>query len=583
MQAATISTAQTPHELCQERLALRTAEAQQLSARLQRSVRRKRLAIYTVIGYAVFDPTAMVLLVPLFIFCIPVVVREHILGRRRQRAERAAEFHRHALARFDNHWIGDGHHGLKYLRDEEVFADDLDVFGRASLFQFLCTAQTNVGQDTLAEWLTNPATADEIQERQAAVRELSSNADLREQLAIVEADSSPVDRPAMMAWARVPELLTTRAAKLGGWGLAVAVVLVIVFGGRLPIAVSAAVIGAELALFVVLRDRLRQLSSTGRAAVGSFRYLSAVHAVLRTTSFTSQRLSEIQRTLAETEACSRLGLLLDRITAEFPPLLLPVCQLLPGVDRRRRELAQIGERGLLALGELEALDSLAHFAFVQPDATYPDVVTSETCYEATELGHPLIGAGDRVKNDVRLNDSLRLLMVSGSNMSGKSTMLRTVGINTVLALSGAPVCAGQLRISPFAIGTAMRFSDSLEHQTSYFHAVITRLRRVMDLQDEPRPLLFLIDEILQGTNSGDRIEGTKALVRRLLERGGVGMITTHDLELTRIVDTCDGLAANVHFVDQLRDGEIEFDYQMRPGVVGKGNALALMRRMGLDV
>jgi DNA mismatch repair ATPase MutS len=211
------------------------------------------------------------------------------------------------------------------------------------------------------------------------------------------------------------------------------------------------------------------------------------------------------------------------------------------------------------------------------------VVTSETCFEAADLGHPLIGTEDRVRNDIRLNDSLRLLMISGSNMSGKSTILRTVGINAVLALSGAPVCAGKLRVSPFSIGTAMRFSDSLEHGTSYFCAVITRLRRVMELQDLERPVLFLIDEILQGTNSGDRIEGTKALIRRLLERGGMGMITTHDLELTRIVDTCDGRATNVHFVDQLLDGEIQFDYQMRPGVVRKGNALALMRSMGLDV
>jgi DNA mismatch repair ATPase MutS len=274
---------------------------------------------------------------------------------------------------------------------------------------------------------------------------------------------------------------------------------------------------------------------------------------------------------------------LYRMVADLPLLLLLPCQFMPNIDRWRRSLAMTAERALLALGELEALASLAHYAFVQPEATYPEVMTTETCYEAADLGHPLIRASDRVRNDFQLNDALRLLVVSGSNMSGKSTMLRTVGINAVLALCGAPVCAKEVRISPFSIGTAMRFSDSLEHRTSYFYAVIKRLRGVMELQDEDRPLLFLMDEILQGTNSSDRIEGAKAVARKLTDRGGVGMVTTHDLELTRIVDTFDGRAANVHFVDQLADGGIQFDYKMRPGVVQTSNALALMRSMGLDV
>jgi DNA mismatch repair ATPase MutS len=174
-------------------------------------------------------------------------------------------------------------------------------------------------------------------------------------------------------------------------------------------------------------------------------------------------------------------------------------------------------------------------------------------------------------------------MVSGSNMSGKSTMLRTVGINAVLALCGGPVCARELRISTFAVGTAMRFHDSLQQNTSHFHAVITRLRAVLQLQEGDRPLLFLLDEILQGTNSQDRVTGAQAVIRTLIDRGGVGLVTTHDLALTEIVDALNSRARNVHFVDQLIDGRLQFDYRMRPGVVQTTNALALMRNMGLDV
>jgi len=577
------TTSQSSEEMCRDRLALRTAESQSLTHRLNRFVRMKRFIIYLVIGYSVLDVSAALLVVPLVIILVPAVVFQNWLGRRLRRADRAAEFHRHALARIEDRWIGDGSDGKQYLGDDEVFADDLDVFGKASLFQFVCAARTSVGRDTLADWLSCPADADEIRERQSAVRELADNTDLRERLVVLDSDEYPVDRQALTAWASAPQLLPDRRMRVVGFVLAAALSVVIVYGFQLPIQVSVAVISIELLLFAVVRDRLRSISSTGQAAMRSLAYLSAVRSAIRKTSFTSRRLSDLQLAIASLGRHSKVRFTLYRIASDLSLPLLLACQFIPHIDRWRRSLEETSEAGLLAWGELEALASLAHFAFVQPEATFPEVTTTESCYEATDLGHPLIRAGDRVRNDFKLNDALRLLMVSGSNMSGKSTMLRTVGINSVLALCGAPVCAKEMRISPFSIGTAMRFSDSLEHRTSFFYAVIKRLARVMELQDGDRPLLFLIDEILQGTNSRDRIEGAKALVCKLTNRGGVGMVTTHDLELTRIVDTFDGRAANVHFVDQLTDGEIRFDYKMRPGIVETSNALALMRSMGLDL
>jgi len=175
------------------------------------------------------------------------------------------------------------------------------------------------------------------------------------------------------------------------------------------------------------------------------------------------------------------------------------------------------------------------------------------------------------------------MVVSGSNMSGKSTMLRTLGVNAVLAQAGAPVRAGRLRISPLAVGASIRVSDSLQGGISRFYAEILRLRQILDETGGPLPVLFLVDEFLNGTNSHDRRIGAEALVRGLVERGAVGLITTHDLALAEIAESMDGRAANVHFEDQIEDGKIHFDYRMRPGVVRKSNAIELMRSVGLEI
>jgi DNA mismatch repair ATPase MutS len=366
--------------------------------------------------------------------------------------------------------------------------------------------------------------------------------------------------------------------------LAAAFAGVILSGFGLSDPIMIGIVVLELGFYARLRSRLQPISFHGNCAVATLSYLSSVRAALHNTSFESRRLSCLQRKIAAgAVAPPWLACAVYRIVVQLPLLLLLLGQFVPRVERWRRALAKPAEDGLLALGELEAIASLAQYAFLRPEATFPALVETETCYEAIALGHPLISADERVENDLQLNNALQFLLVSGSNMSGKSTMLRTVGVNAVLALCGAPVCAKQVRMSPFSIGTAMRFQDSLEQKTSHFYAVISRLRRVMELQDGDRPLLCLIDEILQGTNSRDRIHGAEAVVRKLIERGGVGLVTTHDLELTRIVDTLNGRAANVHFADRLLDDEIHFDYKMQPGVVQTSNALALMRKRGLEV
>jgi len=204
-------------------------------------------------------------------------------------------------------------------------------------------------------------------------------------------------------------------------------------------------------------------------------------------------------------------------------------------------------------------------------------------YEARALGHPLLPSARCVRNDIALGGARQVLIVSGSNMSGKSTMMRTIGINAVLAFAGAPVRARQLRLSPLSIGASIQIQDSLQGGASRFYAEITRLKQIVELTRGERPLLFLLDEILSGTNSHDRRIGAEAIIRGLVERGAIGLTTTHDLALTRMVEPLGERAANVHFEDHLEDGKMVFDYRMQPGIVTHSNALELMRAVGLEV
>lgn len=239
---------------------------------------------------------------------------------------------------------------------------------------------------------------------------------------------------------------------------------------------------------------------------------------------------------------------------------------------------------LQTIGEIEALASLGAFAFEHPGFVWPEP-TAQPMLDARELGHPLIAAGRRVGNDVRLPSAGRALVVTGSNMSGKSTLLRAIGINVVLACAGAPVCARSMRLGPMRVATSMRVEDSLERGVSHFYAELQRLKRIVDWAREPSgsPVLFLLDEILHGTNSRERVAGARAVVRDLLNRGALGAVSTHDLGITALAQELGDRVENVHFEEQVSGTTMTFDYVLRPGVVQSSNALRLMRAIGLAV
>jgi hypothetical protein len=250
---------------------------------------------------------------------------------------------------------------------------------------------------------------------------------------------------------------------------------------------------------------------------------------------------------------------------------------------RARHGAHVGT-WLRVVGDFEALSSLSAYRFEHPADAWAELVEETAAtFDGRALGHPLLPAARMVRNDVRLAGDTRLLVVSGSNMSGKSTLLRTVGINAVLALAGAPVRAAALRLTPLAVGATLRIQDSLQEGRSRFYAEITRIRELADVARGPLPLLFLLDELLHGTNSHDRLVGASGVLRSLLDRGAVGLITTHDLALTAVAADLAPRAVNVHFEDRFEQGELLFDYRMHPGAVTRSNAIALMRAVGLDV
>jgi DNA mismatch repair ATPase MutS len=253
------------------------------------------------------------------------------------------------------------------------------------------------------------------------------------------------------------------------------------------------------------------------------------------------------------------------------------------LDRWRARYGGLTRGWLNALAEVEALSSLATFAYEHPEFAFPEVTAGEPHFKAEGLGHPLIPAGRRVDNDVSVDRTGAALMITGSNMSGKSTLLRSIGVNAVLAFAGAPVCARRLEICVLSVRTSMRIKDSLEEGVSHFYAELGRLKAVVDAVNEGDQVLFLLDEVLHGTNSRERQIGAKAVVRHLLDRGAVGAVSSHDLGLADLARESEGRVTNVHFEELVKDGKMTFDYQLKPGVVTTANALRLMKLIGIAV
>ena len=587
-------------DLYSERLAARREAAAALRRR-ETSISLARVGVI-VLAVILLYVQPLLALVPIFGFLALAVVHERVI-RARKRLESGAAFYERGVERLDGTWQGHGDPGNEFADDHHPYANDFDVFGRGSLYELISLAVTHAGRLRLATWLREPSmAADEIVARQESVLELRDNVDLREDIAIgAAAVVRDVESAKLDAWGSMPRVTVTAGEKIAGNVLPI--IAVILLGFTIPSLIAQfqgeqatfplwPLILVSLAIAYVsrqLRSRVEQIIAGVERAEPALALLGGILLRLERETFRSEKLTQLAaRTRGvhvEIERLRKLVALLDarrnQFFAPIAALLLWSAHVAFAIERWRVKHGTLVTVWIESVGECEALLSLASFAFEHPSFAMPQI-SGETLFDARDLGHPLIPGDRRVANDLRLDGTLRLLIVSGSNMSGKSTMLRSTGIAAVLAMAGGPVCASSLTISPMAVGASIRIHDSLQENASRFYAEILRIRQVLEMSQRG-PLLFLLDEMLAGTNSHDRRIGAEAIVRALVRNGSIGLVSTHDLALADIAAELAPRAANVHFEDHIEDGRVVFDYRMRAGVVTKSNALELMRSVGIEV
>jgi hypothetical protein len=596
-----------PALVYQQRLTLREAEAQQWQRKhIWTGNARVLLFILLVLLWWKIarsgSPSIYWLVLVIAAFIVLAVVHRRILAAK-SRTERAIAMYRRGVARVEDRWSGQGEAGNEFRDPAHVYADDLDIFGDGGLFQLLCVARTRMGKETLAGWLLHASSVEKIRGRQAAVTELKEKLDFREALAVAgDSEAVKADPEKLRRWAETKIDFNQLPWAIVSPILAVVSVAALVYAVVSYFQTGTAAWTSFLIVLViqalVMRGVHRQMEALFLNLDQACQNLDALSAIVRRIEsevFSSGRLKQLHGLLisaqtAASQAIARLGMLCDFQDSRHNmvvrlidlPLLYSV-QVACALQRWRKKHAGAIAGWLEAIGEMEALLSLATYAFEHPHDPFPELASADDdCFRGKALGHPLLPETSCVRNDVALDRETQVLLVSGSNMSGKSTLLRVVGINAVLAYAGAPVRAESLRLSSASIGAAMRVSDSLQKGVSHFYAEIQRIRQVVELSSHGR-LIFLFDEILQGTNSEDRRVGAEGILRTLISNGAIGLVTTHDLALTSIAELFPGRVLNVHFQERLESGKLSFDYQLRPGVVSTHNGVELMRSVGLDV
>ncbi|MEO6909661.1 MAG: mismatch repair protein [Edaphobacter sp.] len=539
------------------------------------------------------------LLVPTVAFIATATYHEIIL-RRKSLAERSVEVYRKGLARIEDRWVGNGQQTPRAEAATSLYAVDLDLFGKGSLFELLSLARTRMGEDTLAGWLLSPSPVAEITERHSAVAELRNRLDLREDMAILGEDSEKlktgVHPDALLEWAEQPTRLQRHTLRWTALLLAILAIAGAVVWGETGVKTPfLLVLVVEAFIAFSLKNQLNQVFAGTDQALTDLQLLSSLLARLEREQFDAPRLQVLKQNLSShaipgSKAIARLKTIVQLIESRDNlfmrlldvPLMYSV-QVAFAAEAWRRAHGKAVRSWLNAVGEMEALLSLAAYSYEHPADPFPEFVEGPPTFHAEELGHPLIPAAKCVRNTVSISGKTRALLISGSNMSGKSTLMRAVGINTVLAMAGAPVRAQRLQLTPLHIGASILVNDSLQEGSSRFYAEITRLRHICDLAGQHPPVLFLLDELLQGTNSKDRLIGAEAVVRELIGNGAIGIISTHDLALTDMQHSEEGPLKNMHLQDEIEDGKMKFDFKLREGVVTKSNGVELMRLIGLKV
>jgi hypothetical protein len=538
----------------------------------------------------------------LFSFFVGVVWHARTLSRMHELMVRRG-VHERQLLRINGLWQSLAAGSQASLPPEHPYASDIDLTGLGSLVQRIDVSQTREGELALLTALGERADPDTIKKRQAAVEELFERASFREDIEALglmhQERGGKIDhRPFMRLFGR-PLLFERRP-----WLLPLIVVMVAI---TLSVSVLAALelvpspfvwlcAFAQMGVLWATKNEVHPALNAVTERIGFAKAYERIFQRIEAEQFRSPCLLELQQELTSggRSAAAQLARLsryegFAQLRTQGPfYLVLNVLTLwdlfcLERIERFVKDVGPSCEGWFLAVGKLELLCSLSTLRHVDEHTSYPKLLFAGGPLRARGLGHPLLAAHTRVLNDVDLDGPASVLIVTGSNMAGKSTLLRALGLNIALALAGGPVCAAQMTLPIVRLRASMRIDDSLQRGASYFHAELSRLRTVVSELDQGEPVLFLLDELLRGTNAHARQKGARAVILHLLKHGALGVVATHDIGLSDLADELPGKARNVHFTDVFEAGEMRFDFTLRDGVVKTSNALRLLSMAGIDV
>jgi hypothetical protein len=588
-------------------------ERDALAARWNRVANLRLLAFIAAIACAIWAVRAALppigVLAAILLIVFLVLVRHHAqLGAARRQAEELRAINEEAGWRLRRDWARLPLRSTRRAAAGHPFAGDLDLFGPASLSHLLYPGGTRPGEATLHDWLLTPADPATIRARQGAVAELAPRIDLRDRLQMVgrvAAGASPDPEP-FLRWAEGEPWLIRRPALIWAarlFPIAFWVALILWLAGVVTFPFYTLFFFANALLAFGLNGQISARLVALMGQEGAFRRYAASFGVLDGARFPDPTLARLEADLsaAGISAYRQMGRLERLCRLIIPPsalsnaimqsLFLWNVHVLAALEGWQVAAGERARRWLGALGEVEALAALAGLAHAQPGWAFPVVATGEPTIAATALGHPLLADGARVGNDLVVGPAGSFVLVTGSNMSGKSTLLRSLGLNEVLAGAGGPVCAGSFRTPPVALWTSMRIQDSLAQGISYYMAELQRLKAIVDAAgatrgDGGRTMLYLLDEILQGTNTAERQIAARRIIGHLVRQGALGAVSTHDLDLADAPEIA-ATTRPIYFTEEFAVGPegptMRFDYQVRPGIATSTNALTLMQIVGLNL
>lgn len=586
-----------------ERLSLTKGQLQQVKKQIFRiSMLRLTLFIAGVAGIYFFFSQTPLLIVCICLTFLPLFILVKIHNRffiRKEWLETQARIIQEELQALSGDYSS-FEDGKEYVNPEHPYSFDLDIFGRRSLFQSINRTCTFFGKVRLAEWLQNHLHEKaSIEKRQEMVREISEHTLFREQFRVAGLvhHSQSSDAEKIQAWSQSPaQYLHAGWVKAFIWGVPVinSLLLITSLAGW----TSFSCLGLSFGIFLVLSfgiiKRATYIQETYGKQLKSLNGYARLIALAKAEDWKSAGMQELMERFnlngqSPIQALQQLSKELDRLDLrnnQFLYVLLEgsiffQLQEIVRIERWKVRYGQYISEWLETVGELDALCSLGTFAYNHPQYTYPELTEKPFCFLATQMGHPLMPASQCVKNDATIPSRPFFLIITGANMAGKSTYLRTIGVNYLLACIGAPVCCERLKLYPNQLITSLRTSDSLSDNESYFFAELKRLKRIIDLLNQGQQLFIILDEILKGTNSMDKQKGSFDLIRQFMQLKANGIIATHDLLLGSLIKQFPEEIRNYCFEADIKENELTFSYKLREGVAQNMNACFLMKKMGI--